>query len=81
MQRLLDTLFFTLLLCISSACFAASPNLTTIPAATQIIDANGAVWTVTGDDGECLLNGVQAGGCSNVQTLLWYNGQVYVYNM
>ena len=51
----------------------------TVPPATQLIDSNSAVWTVS--HALCYLNGVQASDCSNVQTLLWFNGQVYVYNL
>jgi hypothetical protein len=68
-------LLYLILLCISSACFAASPNSTTIPTATQIVDSNGGVWTVSG--GLCYLNGVQAGTCQTVETLLWFNGEIY----
>jgi hypothetical protein len=53
-----------------------SPSGTTIPPAAQIVDATGGIWTV-GSNGNCYLNGVRAGSCSNVQTLLWYGGNIY----
>jgi hypothetical protein len=66
---------------ISSACFAASPDGTTIPPATQIVDSNGAVWTADATGARlCYRNGVQASGCSNVQLLLYYNNVIYVGN-
>jgi hypothetical protein len=55
----------------------ASTSGTTIPSATQIVDSTGGVWTVN-SAGLCLLNGVQAGNCKRVQTLLWYQGKIYV---
>jgi hypothetical protein len=70
-------LFYIVLLFTSSACFAASPNGTTIPPATQIVDGTGGVWTVGGNH-LCYRNGTQAGNCNSVQTLLWYQGNMYV---
>jgi hypothetical protein len=49
----------------------------TIPSATQLVDSNYGVWTVD-SNGLCYLDGVQAGGCSNVKTLLWYQGFMYI---
>jgi hypothetical protein len=66
------------IICLSSTCIAASSSGTTIPPATQIVDSNGGVWTVS--SGLCFLNGAQANGCSNVQTLLFYYGVIYVGN-
>jgi hypothetical protein len=57
-----------------------SASGTAIPSATQIVDSNYNVWTVDASR-KCYVNGVQAHGtCSNVKTLLWYQGQIYVYN-
>jgi hypothetical protein len=78
-KRTFRNFLCTFLLCMSSVCFAASANLTTIPTASQIIDSNGGIWTV--NNGLCYLNGVQASDCSYVQTLLWDNGNVYAYNV
>ena len=55
----------------------ASASGTTIPSATQIVDSNGGVWTVDSNL-LCYLNGTQAGNCNSVQTLLWYQGNMYV---
>jgi hypothetical protein len=77
MKRLFETLFALSLFCISSECFAASPDGTTVPPATQIVDSSGGVWTVNAN-GICLLNGVQAGNCNSVQTLLFHQGNIYV---
>ena len=79
MKMLFRRFLYIILFSINGACFAASPNLTTIPSATQITDSQGGVWTV-GGGGLCYLNGAQAGGCSNVNTLLWSGGGIYVYN-
>ena len=46
MRNSIKVLLSLILIYISSACFAASPSGTTIPAAQQIIDSNGGVWTV-----------------------------------
>lgn len=57
----------------------ASPNGTTIPSATQIVDASGAIWTVV--SGVVKKNGSNAGTSSSVITLLWYNGVVWQENV
>jgi galactose oxidase len=69
-------LIFLLLMVVSGSSFAASPSGTTIPPATQIIDSTSGTWTVDGS-GVCYLNGVQAGGCAHVTTLLFYQGAIY----
>jgi hypothetical protein len=79
MKYLFKNLLCIILLCISSSCFGQSPSGTTIPPAINIVDSNGGVWTVDGG-GICYLNGVQAGNCSTVQTLLLYQGKIYVYS-
>ena len=56
---------------------ATSASGTTIPPAAQVVDLNGGVWTVDGNL-LCYLNGAQAGNCKRVQTLLWYQGNIYV---
>jgi hypothetical protein len=67
--------------CASTACFAASPNGTTIPPATQIVDSNGAIWTADATGARlCYRNGVQPSGCANVNVLLYYNNVIYVGN-
>src|ERR1700738_3262012 len=73
---LLGALIFLLLMVVSGSSFAASPSGTTIPPATQIIDSTSGTWTVDGS-GVCYLNGVQAGGCAHVTTLLFYQGAIY----
>jgi hypothetical protein len=55
---------------------ATSPNGLTIPSATQIVDSTRGIWTVDGN-GICYRNGVQAGTCANVKTLLLYQGSIY----
>ena len=52
-----------------------SPDGTTIPPATQIVDAQGAVWTISG--GAILRNGSTAAGGSGVR-ILWSGGSIYV---
>jgi hypothetical protein len=78
MKTMINGLFCIFLLCISSAVFAASPNLTTIPSATHVIDSAGAIWTVN-SSGTCYRNGAEAAGwCRGIKTLLWYHGYIYV---
>ncbi len=76
LKKLFKNLFYIILFYISSTCFAASPSDTSIPPAAQIVDSNGGVWTVDGS--LCYLNGTQAGNCNSVQTLLFYQGSIYV---
>jgi hypothetical protein len=57
---------------------AASPNGTTIPAATQIIDGDGNVWTVAG--GVVFENGASSGVSGNVTLLLYDNDTLYAEN-
>jgi len=52
-----------------------SPDGTTIPSATSIIDKSGIVWTVVG--GVVYQNGVPASSTSNVSLLLWYGGLIF----
>ena len=52
-----------------------SPSGTTIPSASQIVDASGDVWTVSG--GEDYVNGI-AEGAAYIVTLLYYNGSMYL---
>jgi hypothetical protein len=54
----------------------ASPDGTTVPSATQIVDNLGAVWTV-GAGGAILRNGVQAAGGWG-STILWTGRTIYV---
>jgi len=53
-----------------------SPDGTTVPTATQIVDITGAVWTL-GANGAVLRNGVQAGG-GWATKILWKSGIIYV---
>ncbi len=53
----------------------ASPDGTLVPPATQILDTQGAVWTMNG--GAILRNGVSAAGGSGV-SMLWSGGSIYV---
>src|SRR6185295_12411565 len=46
-----------------------------VPSATQIVDASGAVWTMSG--GAILRNGLSAAGGSGVK-MLWTGGSIYV---
>lgn len=55
-----------------------SPNGTTAPPASNIIDATNNVWTIVG--GVVQVNGGQAGFSANVTQILWYNGIVYQFN-
>jgi hypothetical protein len=74
---LLRSLFVLAFCCASRACFAASPDGTTIPSAANIVDSNGGVWTVDGG-GLCYINGKRAGNCNSVRTLLFTKGNIYV---
>ena len=57
---------------------AASPDGTTVPTtATQIVDNEGAVWTI-GAAQVILRNGVQAAGGYGSQ-MLWQSGTIYVF--
>jgi Putative Ig domain len=56
----------------------SSPNGTTIPSATQIIDSSGNVWTVTG--GVIHENGALAGYSNAVALLLYDNNIIYQEN-
>jgi hypothetical protein len=57
---------------------AASPNGTSIPSATQIVDSSGNVWTVAG--GVIYENGGLAGYSNNVTLLLYDNATIYQEN-
>jgi len=62
---------------IASAGGGASPDGTTVPTSTQIVDNSGAVWTIGG--GQIILrNGIQASGGLGSQ-ILWTGGVIYVY--
>jgi cation transporter-like permease len=56
---------------------SASPDGTTVPTATQIVDTVGAVWTL-GANGAILRNGVQAGGGWGSK-ILWKSATIYVF--
>jgi hypothetical protein len=66
------TLFFVLAL--TGAAQAASPNGTTIPNATQIVNAKGNVFTLAG--GTVYRNG-KALASSGITVLLYYNSKIY----
>jgi Glutamine cyclotransferase len=53
-----------------------SPDGTTVPPATQIVDSAGAVWTMAWN-GAILSNGIQAAGGWG-STILWKNSRIYV---
>ncbi len=55
-----------------------SPNGTTIPPASQIVDDQSHVWTVT--SGVVYENGTTAAYSANVTQLLYYNGVIYQEN-
>jgi hypothetical protein len=55
-----------------------SPSGTTIPSATQIIDASGNVWTVV--SGVVQENGANAGFSQKVIELAWFGGVIYQEN-
>jgi hypothetical protein len=56
-----------------------SPDGTTVPPASQIRDASGAVWTI-GSPNIILRNGSQAAGGLGSQ-ILWYSSTIYVYGV
>jgi hypothetical protein len=58
----------------SSGGSSESASGTTIPDATQIVDSNGTVWTVS--SGFSYENGVADGG-ANITELLYYEGMIY----
>jgi len=53
-----------------------SPDGTTIPGATQIVDFESAVWTI-GSSGVILRNGIQAAGGLG-SSMVWSGGVIYV---
>jgi hypothetical protein len=62
----------------AAAATTASPNGTTIPAAAQIIDAGGNLWTVSG--GVIDENGKLAGYSAGVTLLVYANSTIYQEN-
>jgi hypothetical protein len=60
----------------SSTSSTASPDGTTVPTATQIVDTGGAVWTI-GSGSAILRNGVSAAGGYGSQ-IYWKSGTIYV---
>ena len=56
---------------------APSPDGTTVPTATQIVDNSGAVWTI-GASAMILRNGVHAGGGYGTK-ILWKSSTIYVF--
>ena len=56
---------------------AASPDGTTVPTASQIVDNSGAIWTI-GSGSAILRNGVSAAGGDGSQ-ILWKSGTIYVF--
>jgi len=55
----------------------ASPDGTSVPSSSRIVDNSGAVWTI-GAGAVILRNGVQAAGGLG-STILWTNSTVYVF--
>jgi len=55
-----------------------SPDGTTMPSASRIIDKTGAVWTLT--NGVISKNGKVVGNNYNVSLVLWYGGKIYHRN-
>lgn len=62
----------------SAATSTTSPDGTTVPPASSIVDNSANVWTLSG--GYVYLNGAKMKGPYNVATLLWYGGFVYQEN-
>ncbi len=58
---------------------SASVSGTTIPSASQIIDSQSNIWTLSSSS-TVLMNGSPAGYSSNVVLLLYYNGIIYQKN-
>lgn len=63
-----------------SQCFNTSPDGSTIPPLSQIIDSTGGVWTVTSAL-KINKNGSPAGATANVALLLWFGGNMYHENL
>jgi hypothetical protein len=59
----------------SSGSGGVSPDGTTIPSASSIIDKTGATWTVV--SGVIYRNGATVGNTYNVSLLLWYGGKMW----
>src|SRR4051794_17475866 len=55
-----------------------SPEGTTMPSASNIIDSTGAVWTLT--NGVIYRNGSVVGVNYNVSLVLWYGGKIWCCN-
>lgn len=54
----------------------SSPDGTRVPSASSIVDASGAVWTITSSQ-RIMRNTVQTNGVGS--QLLWYGGELYAY--
>jgi hypothetical protein len=61
----------------SGSTTSPSPDGTTVPSATQIVDNTGAVWTI-GSGGAILRNSVQASAGFGSQ-ILWKSSTIYVF--
>lgn len=62
----------------AAAGVTASPNGTTVPSASKIVDNAGNVWTLS--KGYVYKNGVKDSHAYNMTMLLWYNGAIYGEN-
>jgi hypothetical protein len=65
----------TTVVTVSSPTSPTSPDGTTVPPAAQIVDGQGAVWTLSG--GAVLRNGASAAGGTGVR-ILYSGGSIYV---
>jgi subtilisin family serine protease len=54
-----------------------SPNGTTVPPASQIVDAQGGVWTIGGS--QMILRNGQLAASGYGSQILWLNGAIYVF--
>lgn len=64
--------------CMDPRVRTTSPDGTTMPSASSIIDWSGGVWTLT--NGVISMNGVVVGLNYNVTLVLWYGGKIYCRN-
>ena len=74
MHRIACSIIFAVL-AMASAAYAASPNQTVIPPATEIIDGAGNKWTVV--SGQVYRNGVPDMASARVVKLRYAGGDIY----
>ena len=62
---------------ITAAAFGPSPDGTVLPPASQIVDAQGGVWTI--GPGQLILRDGQSAASGYGSQILWSNGSIFVF--